>query len=543
MLAVFLLLSATTATVVSGLDCSWEAKSSGNQSWVPHGTSCYKWFERQDYWYPAEQSCKSEGGHLVSISDKQENTFVGRLTYCQRVWIGLYGVNADHLSNSSNYRWTDGTVANAKRHNFSQLSNPHQPLVSAKDLQWFNNLYHERSSYVCKGPNSPSGLTANHQTAAGCLNGWHRMGDFCYFQPGFKATYIEASFYCDGRQAQLVSVHTDRELRLLSLLDLSQESCSLDLWIGLVKLNPCRPDFSTLDPICYRWADRSGDLKKFPEWAVGHPNGDLVTNCVVLKDRNLRSEPCYARHNFVCKRQATQQPPTQPPPTKEPEEPSRGTTPLTPVPPGLVKAAYDFRRGKENLAQPGRFHVLDLGGAVLSVHGAILNGSSGILVDTESSTLTRPLKQNKAWTLFYYAKRAANEDEILIDVSDGGKGEPALSLLEQPNNADLTLYGSTGYFKDESDIHKALADRQPWIRGAVVFSAGRATFYRNSIDVSTHAPATASQKYPDNDRYLMLGNAYNSVLTGYQGALACFGIAHVALTEAELAGAFMRYCP
>uniref|UniRef100_A0A1I8GE24 C-type lectin domain-containing protein n=1 Tax=Macrostomum lignano TaxID=282301 RepID=A0A1I8GE24_9PLAT len=311
-----LLLLLGAASAASKNRC--DSLGSNSEGWILHSGSCYRWTESPDYWYTAEQACKAEDGHLVSIGSQTENTLVGRLTYCRTAWLGRYGTHADRLNDSASYRWTDGSSAVAfQRHDFAKLYSPHQPLVTAENLVWLNNLYHDRQGYVCKAPVARQAKTDSNPPPPGpaCPSGWYSFGDYCYQQPGFKATYIEADFFCAGRQAHVVSVHTESELRLLSLLDLSEPICSVELWLGLVKLNPCRVDYfnGRKQQICYHWADRSGDHRGFPVWAAGHPKTDLVTNCVLLRDRNLLSAPCHLRRNFICKRPRSGLPPTQPP--------------------------------------------------------------------------------------------------------------------------------------------------------------------------------------------------------------------------------------
>ncbi|PAA54947.1 hypothetical protein BOX15_Mlig034557g1 [Macrostomum lignano] len=146
-----LLLLLGAASAASKNRC--DSLGSNSEGWILHSGSCYRWTESPDYWYTAEQACKAEDGHLVSIGSQTENTLVGRLTYCRTAWLGRYGTHADRLNDSASYRWTDGSSAVAfQRHDFAKLYSPHQPLVTAENLVWLNNLYHDRQGYVCKAP-------------------------------------------------------------------------------------------------------------------------------------------------------------------------------------------------------------------------------------------------------------------------------------------------------------------------------------------------------------------------------------------------------
>ncbi|PAA53570.1 hypothetical protein BOX15_Mlig034147g1 [Macrostomum lignano] len=275
---------------------------SRNKSWVVFRDYCYLYVENRDYWYTANEYCKRQGGYLASITDKAENIFVSKLTYCESVWTGRYAVDVDKLREPDNYRWSDGQTSNSSyhAHNFSRIIGYHQPLISLEDRFWYNNLYHAKQKFVCKVPNLGSGTPA----PTPCPTNWKYLNGYCFFMPKFAATYIEADFYCNGRGAHVASLHNDLEVRALILLDLSTDECPVDVWTGLLKLNPCRIDYSTGASVCYRWSDRSGDYRGFPAWQTDNPNNDLVTNCVALNGRKIKSARCHERLRFACKKKA-----------------------------------------------------------------------------------------------------------------------------------------------------------------------------------------------------------------------------------------------
>jgi hypothetical protein len=264
---------------------------------VKYNGNCYWWSrDVSDYWYTAEQRCKAFGGHLTSIGSRFEDSFIAKLTYCRSAWLGRYAVNVDRLPDATNYRWTDGTNSQYHRHNFTGIPDIHYPLISAHNMEWFNRVYHDKQAYVCKVK------TPGRNNTCDCPTGWRQLDGYCYFMPGFEATYIEADFYCRGRDAHVTSIHSKQELRAMSLLDIDSYGCPTDTWIGLLKLNPCRVDFSTGAQICYRWSDRSGDYKGLPAWLSGSPSGDRVTNCVLLRNEEILTVPCHTRARFVCKK-------------------------------------------------------------------------------------------------------------------------------------------------------------------------------------------------------------------------------------------------
>jgi len=269
------------------------------REWIPYKGKCYKYFEESKYWLTAEKMCKSVTGgkgHLVSINDKAENTFVSKLTYCRPAWTGGYAVSVDKLTQTDNYRWSDGSSRSFFAHDFSSIKHKHMPLLHLENMKWINNVYHAQQNFVCEVSAQLGNRTCD------CPVGWRSLNGNCYFMPPFAATYIEGDYYCRGRDAHMVSVHDIHELRALSLLDLDSHECPVETWIGLVKLNPCRIDYATKQTICYQWSDRSAPFKNFPSWKPGHPGSSDRINCVFLKDTTIGTAECYKKHRFVCKK-------------------------------------------------------------------------------------------------------------------------------------------------------------------------------------------------------------------------------------------------
>ncbi|ETN72555.1 lectin C-type domain protein [Necator americanus] len=48
-------------------------------------------------WYEAEEDCISWGGHLASISDEQENSFVRGILRAESAWIGVNDVQVENV--------------------------------------------------------------------------------------------------------------------------------------------------------------------------------------------------------------------------------------------------------------------------------------------------------------------------------------------------------------------------------------------------------------------------------------------------------------
>ena len=67
----------------------------------------YKIFDTQISWFDAEAYCESVGGHLVTITSAEEQTFVETYmsanSFTKHAWIGAY-------TDGTNWRWVTGEI-------------------------------------------------------------------------------------------------------------------------------------------------------------------------------------------------------------------------------------------------------------------------------------------------------------------------------------------------------------------------------------------------------------------------------------------------
>ncbi|MHA1946795.1 MAG: LamG-like jellyroll fold domain-containing protein [Candidatus Hodarchaeales archaeon] len=63
----------------------------------------YKLFSLSKTWNKAKADCEAQGGHLVTISSKEENAFVSNLAGSENIWIGL----TDEIHEGS-WQWANG---------------------------------------------------------------------------------------------------------------------------------------------------------------------------------------------------------------------------------------------------------------------------------------------------------------------------------------------------------------------------------------------------------------------------------------------------
>ncbi|PAA85076.1 hypothetical protein BOX15_Mlig009022g2, partial [Macrostomum lignano] len=472
------LLAACLAAATAALLLTGASAQCPGHGWTHRAHSCYKWFSEPNYWFQAEQTCLSHRAQLASIQSEQENRLVGRLSHCRDAWIGLFGTDLDRLADPTSYRWTDGGgVGSFERHNFSQLDSVHKPLIRSDGEWWLNSLYHERHPFVCKlSANSSSLVDLWWRSKGRCRSGWWLHDKQCYVMPQFEANFNEANFYCQRNSSQLASVLTQSELDFVNKLSFGIDSCEsaelLDsVWLGLIKLNPCFPDSAGRE-LCYQWTDFSGKHdNKLPAWETGHPDSaDWTVNCVTLSAGRLRSDRCHSRHRFVCKTEASDG--TSTPDGGVTSAPDGGVTSthdggvtsthdggvtstpdggvtsapeggVTPPVDGLV-AAFDFRRGLDNLVDPRAFAIEDQfdversaeAGACFKMNGSIYQEYFGVGGFT---SYAKSVFSTGEWTMYFRLQQANKNRMNFFSV-----------LSDRPSHYPYLVHGfwhnSTGAF-------------------------------------------------------------------------------------------------
>lgn len=128
-----------------------------------HGHSCYEMNRHGVSWTHAAQICSEKGGHLLTIQNVQENTYIHqllhRLNYTHRVWIGL-----QDRTKEGQYHWVTGeklSYTNWSYHATHDAGNKRQDCaVITPSGQWedvlcggdgpTNELTMHRYSYICE---------------------------------------------------------------------------------------------------------------------------------------------------------------------------------------------------------------------------------------------------------------------------------------------------------------------------------------------------------------------------------------------------------
>ncbi|XP_020490895.2 macrophage mannose receptor 1-like [Labrus bergylta] len=203
----------------------------------------------------AQHYCQQRHGDLVSITSKEENTFIWK--QISRSYGHFYIGLTVELDGS--YWFMDGSPVGI------QKWDENQPNANSYDQNCVAMTYYmgfwqtcncgQEYSFICKRGNSAPANTTAIPTPApkgGCPMKWTKFDSKCYSMSNRKTTWEEARGQCIIMGGSLVSVPTRREQAFL--ITRVAELASGDVWIGLNSLNQDG----------YFWTD--GKKRKYTNW-------------------------------------------------------------------------------------------------------------------------------------------------------------------------------------------------------------------------------------------------------------------------------------
>ena len=303
------------------------------EGWLqgPEGVDfCYKFHQStsdQETWNNVEYKCLQEGGHLVSIHNKEENNFL-------MVMFGREGINNAFIglykNSDEQFAWTDGSTTdyfnweNGEPNNYWGMESCGE-LVSSRSGHW-NDAHCSKpaSGYACKRPTSgdwttakPTALPEGH-----CPPDHYEFKGYCYKFFGLTGNASEyknwtnARDVCKGLNADeifgqgydLASVHSDNEQAFLSAIMAENDPGSdvfWEFWIGY-------RDYVHWEATnTFVWSD--GTPNDYTNWAQNEPNDNLVYEniCVEMYAHNdydighWNDLTCDRELGFICRTRAS----------------------------------------------------------------------------------------------------------------------------------------------------------------------------------------------------------------------------------------------
>ncbi|XP_032090962.1 macrophage mannose receptor 1-like [Thamnophis elegans] len=287
-------------------------------NWVGYAKHCYRLNRDRKTWKDASVSCQKDGGHLLSIHDIEEYSFVfSQLGYesTDNLWIGL-----NDQKTSSYFEWSDGTTVRFIKWQKGEptlISNMQEDCVimTGKNGYMADHFCEEELGYICKKESSEFLPETDEVADPKCQKGWKRYGFYCYLIGKTLGSFSEAKTSCETNQGFLISVENRFEQAFLtSQIGHRPETY---FWIGLSDV---------ANPGTFNWTN--GDPVQFTHWNAKMPGQNL--GCVAMRTGDAAGlwdvVNCEEKAAFLCKQLAEG---VTPPPIPEP-------TPLANCPEGWI---------------------------------------------------------------------------------------------------------------------------------------------------------------------------------------------------------------
>ncbi|XP_019121793.1 macrophage mannose receptor 1 [Larimichthys crocea] len=264
--------------------------------WKKHGSYCYFVGTETKTFDGAKEDCKSSDSYLADVSTGVDNAFLVSLVGLRPekyFWLGL--------SNQKNIEFFVWTNTDKVRFTHWNTDMPgHLRGCVAMTTGVFAGLWDvlpctNKEKYICKHLAEGAVVTQPPPTVAPpkCASGWSPVASrsYCYKVYGKdyeQKTWYEARDYCRAIGGDLLSIHSEPELRL--------SKSYFSVWIGL----------NAPDPLTgYVWSD--GSPVNFLHWFDGQPNNkNNVQSCAEFylfgwhHSGSWNDLHCETYRNWVC---------------------------------------------------------------------------------------------------------------------------------------------------------------------------------------------------------------------------------------------------
>uniref|UniRef100_U3JY95 C-type lectin domain-containing protein n=1 Tax=Ficedula albicollis TaxID=59894 RepID=U3JY95_FICAL len=252
-------------------------------------------------WHQARKSCQQQNAELLSITETQEQAYIGELTkeFGFAFWIGL---NA--LDFKSGWQWAGGSP-------FRYLNwAPGSPFLlpgkicgvlnPKKNAKWENQACNQRLGYICKKgsfSSKPDIMPKEELRPVQCTDGWWPYAGHCYNIHRDPKTWEDALSSCKKQDGDLASIHNIAEYSFL-VSQLGYKATE-ELWLGLNDLKA---------HLYFEWSD--GTPVTFTAWQRSQPSYTSgLEDCVSVKgqDGYWATNVCNKQLGYICKRKPSPQ--------------------------------------------------------------------------------------------------------------------------------------------------------------------------------------------------------------------------------------------
>ncbi|KAG9273997.1 hypothetical protein AMEX_G10790 [Astyanax mexicanus] len=341
--------------------------------WIPYSGHCYLLSRTKRTWLEAKDSCRREGGDLLSILNVEEQSFtISQLGYAKtdELWIGL-----NDLKTSMLFEWSDHSNiqfalwdVNEPSHNAALKENC--VLMKEEEGKWADQICQKKYGYICKKKSHLQPSTNDTAvTNPGCKAGWVRYGYYCFLAGSETKTFEEARKMCEKAGSYLVDITNRIENAfLVSLIGARPEK---HFWIGLSNMK---------DKHTFEWTNTT--KVQFTHFNAGMPGGRQ--GCVAMTTGVLAGLwdvlSCTNTEKYICKQKAeglitTMAPPTTPAPSCNES--------WSPIPNrDFCYKLFSVEQSQWKTWYEALDYCRDLGGDLLSIHGTFYIEAEGLSSST-----------------------------------------------------------------------------------------------------------------------------------------------------------------
>lgn len=284
-----------------------------NREWRSGPPYCYyassPTGEGLNSWQGAENWCRSQGGHLASITSSNEAQIIRGVvdTAVASYWIGL------SQTSTGVYQWVDGQPYGYVNWKEGQPNNQNGEESCVQIDTTTGNKWQDRNCgigfpFICKRAESsiePIPTPSSAPAGGGCPDDWYFHSGRCYYvggtEEGDRFDWQTAKAICTnslvnpGEKGNLATIHSHEEQVLFTSM---LKFFPVDVWIGLSDL--------VIDGQ-FQWTDQYPVT--YTNWKPGKPDNADLNDCVELQNdydfagiwSNVR---CSNQMGYICQKNA-----------------------------------------------------------------------------------------------------------------------------------------------------------------------------------------------------------------------------------------------
>ena len=252
----------------------------------------YEYYNNNMTWNQAYKYCEKLGGHLVTITSKEENELIENLTngYSGRVWIGSTKLNSTwYWINGETFSYTNWSPG--EPNNTNGIEDAIVFYVSGDNTgKWNDNAMLDTNveGFICEYDDIVDAENYSPVTSV-------ESGGYRYELYDYNVDWQTAKKICEKKGGFLATIYDESENAVIA--NLIKNGTKNEYWIGLADLE---------DEGNWRWID--GNYAAYTNWLLGDPNNEFSIEeyTAISKDSgkwyDLKGYSYYYRSvGFICK--------------------------------------------------------------------------------------------------------------------------------------------------------------------------------------------------------------------------------------------------